>query len=121
MDKHAIDLGVFLQPRSVAVIGASDKPGSWGSFMMGGLAAWRYPGTIYPVNRRAGTVSGRPAFPDVRDIPGEVDLAVAVIPAAVARLRDTTSNHGPNDAPNDSSPRTPDAPPPAHEKTPFGR
>lgn len=82
MDKPAIDLGVFLQPRSVAVIGASDKPGSWGSFMMGGLAAWRYPGTIYPVNRRAGTVSGHPAFPDVRDIPGEVDLAVMAVPEA---------------------------------------
>ena len=52
---------------------------------------------------------------------GEVDLAVAVIPAAVARLRDTTSNHGPNDAPNDSSPRTPDAPPPAPHTTGAAR
>ena len=50
-----------------------------------------------------------------------VDLAVAVIPAAVARLRDTTSNHGPNDAPNDSSPRTPDAPPPAPHTTGAAR
>ncbi|HOG08286.1 MAG TPA: CoA-binding protein, partial [Syntrophales bacterium] len=82
MDKPAIDLGVFLQPRSVAVIGASDKPGSWGSFMMEGLAARRYPGTIYPVNRRAGTVFGHPAFTDVRDIPGEVDLAVMAVPEA---------------------------------------
>jgi len=80
MDKPDIDLGVFLQPRSVAVIGASDKPGSWGSVIMGGLAAWHYPGTIYPVNLRSATVSGIPAFSDIRRIPGDVDLAVIAVP-----------------------------------------
>lgn len=70
----------FLAPRSVAVIGASERPGSWGSFIMNGLLTWDYPGRLYPVNHRAEAVFGRPCFPDVAAIPDTVDLAVLAIP-----------------------------------------
>jgi acyl-CoA synthetase (NDP forming) len=73
-------LGVFLNPRSVAVIGASEKPGSWGSFIMEGLLSRKYPGKIYPVNRRSSTVYALPAYPDIKAVPGAVDLAVFTIP-----------------------------------------
>jgi acyl-CoA synthetase (NDP forming) len=73
-------LNVFLSPQSVAVIGASDRPGSWGSFIMDGLVTWRYPGKIYPVNRNGGTVFGIPAYPDVESIQKPIELAVITIP-----------------------------------------
>lgn len=74
------DVDVFLQARSVAVIGATERPGSWGSFIMEGLLAWDYPGKIYPVNRRSSTVYGIQAYPDVTSIPHPVELAVLTIP-----------------------------------------
>jgi acetyltransferase len=63
------DLNVFLQPASVAVIGATERPGSWGSFIMEGLISWNYPGEIYPVNPNTNAVYGFRAFKDVTDIP----------------------------------------------------
>ena len=60
--KRDFDLDVFLNPGSVAVIGASEKPGSWGQFMMGSLRTWNYPGRIYPVNPKTDRVYGIPAL-----------------------------------------------------------
>lgn len=74
------DLEVFLNPRSVAVIGATERPGSWGSFMMRGLNSWSYPGRLYPVNSRAREVYGIPSFSDVTEIREPVDLAIFTIP-----------------------------------------
>ena len=74
------ELDVFLEPRSVAVIGASERPGSWGSFMMGSLLSFHYPGPVYPVNRHAPTVYGLRAYPDIGSIPDPVELAVLTIP-----------------------------------------
>jgi acyl-CoA synthetase (NDP forming) len=74
------NLNAFLRPASVAIIGATDRPGSWGAFMMNGLFSSKYPGRIYPVNREARAVMGLPAFRDVRDIDGSVDLAILTIP-----------------------------------------
>jgi len=74
------DLTCFLSPRSVAVIGATSRPGSWGSFIMNGLLAWGFKGKIFPVNHKAAEVYGIPAFKDVKDIPEPVDLAVFTIP-----------------------------------------
>ena len=74
------ELDVFLQPRSVAVIGATERPGAWGSFMMEGLLSSRYPGAIYPVNLHSSTVHGLRAYPDIGSIPDPVELAVLTIP-----------------------------------------
>lgn len=73
-------LNVFLNPKSVAVIGATERPGSWGSFIMGGLLSRPYPGHIYPVNRQGGQVFGLPAFREVKEIPESPDLAILTIP-----------------------------------------
>ena len=75
-------LDVFLKPRSVAVIGATERPGSWGSFIMLGLLSRPYPGKIYPVNHQADRVYDLPAFRNVDDIDGPVDLAIFTIPEA---------------------------------------
>jgi len=75
-----MDLSCFLKPESVAVIGATERPGSWGSFIMGGLLSWGYRGRIYPVNPKGGTVYGFQAYRNVREIPAPVELAILTIP-----------------------------------------
>jgi acetyl-CoA synthetase (ADP-forming) len=74
------ELDVFLNPGSVAIIGATERPGSWGSFITEGLLARKYPGKIYPVNRQANQIYGIPAFRDVGEIKDSIDLAVLAIP-----------------------------------------
>jgi len=88
----ATELNVFLSPKSVAVIGASEKPDSWGAFVMGGLSSANYTGKIYAVNRRADYVFNLPTFKNIRDIKDPVDLAVIAIPAA--DVEDTIADCG---------------------------
>jgi acyl-CoA synthetase (NDP forming) len=76
------ELDVFLQPRSVAVIGATERPLSWGSLIMQGLLTSHYQGKIYPVNHQSSTVYGIRAYPYVKSIPEPVELAVLTIPEA---------------------------------------
>lgn len=69
---------VFLTPRSIAVIGASDKPGSVGSTITRNIMQG-FRGDIYPVSPTRATVFDRTAYKSVLDIPEPVDLAVIVI------------------------------------------
>ena len=73
-------LNAFLNPKSVAVIGATERPGSWGSFIMQGLLSGPFPGRIYPVNPQAEQIFGVPAFRNVREIPDAPELAVFTFP-----------------------------------------
>jgi len=74
------ELDVFLKPKSVTVIGATERPGSWGSFIMEGLLSRSYPGKIYPVNYQAEQVFGIRAFREVGLLPESPDLAILTIP-----------------------------------------
>lgn len=74
------ELDVFLKPQSVTVIGATERPGSWGSFIMEGLLSRPYPGKIYPVNHQANQVFGIRAYRDVGSLPESPDLAILTIP-----------------------------------------
>lgn len=81
----------FFTPRSVAVVGASARPGSVGATVFANLAAGGFRGAIWPVNPRSGEIGGVKAFRDVADLPGAPGLAVictpaATVPAIVARL-----------------------------------
>jgi acetyl-CoA synthetase (ADP-forming) len=73
-------LNVFLNPKSVAVIGATERQGSWGSFITKGLLSRPYRGTIYPVNREAASIFGLRAYKDVEQIPESPELAIFTIP-----------------------------------------
>jgi acyl-CoA synthetase (NDP forming) len=75
-----LNLEVFLNPKSVAVIGASQRPTSWGSFIMKGLLSTRFSGRIYPVNSHSGEVFGIPTLTDVTEIKEPVDLAILIVP-----------------------------------------
>jgi acyl-CoA synthetase (NDP forming) len=68
----------LFNPRSVAVIGASNTQGSWGNNAMKGLLALKGR-HIYPVNPNAGEILGVKAYPSVTAIPEPVDLAVIVV------------------------------------------
>ncbi len=69
---------VFLSPRSIAVIGASDKPGSVGRTITSNIVGG-FKGAVYPVSPTRPEVFGRKAYKSVLDVPGRVDLAVIVI------------------------------------------
>jgi acyl-CoA synthetase (NDP forming)/GNAT superfamily N-acetyltransferase len=72
----------LLSPRSVAVIGASRESGAPGHELLRSLLAGGFEGPVTPVNPAAAHVSGVRAYPDVRQVPDPVDLAVVAVPAA---------------------------------------
>ncbi len=72
-------LAAVFEPRRIALVGASDRPGSVGRLLWDNLAG--FPGEVLPVCPSA-TVGGQAAYADLRDVPGQVDLAVIATPAA---------------------------------------
>lgn len=70
----------FFNPKSIAVIGASRTPGKIGYNILHNLIQYDYPGVVYPVNPEAPEILGVKAYPSILDIPGEIGLAVVVVP-----------------------------------------
>lgn len=75
-----LGLAAVFEPRRVALVGASDRPGRIGETFWHNLSG--FPGEVIPVTRGGGMVGGRPAVASLREVDGEVDLAVVVVPAA---------------------------------------
>ncbi len=71
----------IMRPDSVAVIGASTEDGKIGNSVMKNLINGGYKGQIYPVNPKADEILGYKAYKSVREIPGDVDVAIFAIPA----------------------------------------
>ena len=74
-------LDVMFSPRSVAVIGATEREGSVGRIVMSHLLSNDYDGTIFPINRNWSNVLGLRAHDRVTDVPDEIDLALIATPA----------------------------------------
>ena len=72
----------IFHPRSIAVVGASANPNSPGYDYVSSLQKFGFSGDLYPVNPRAEEILGLPAFPSLRDVPGQVDYVISCIPAA---------------------------------------
>ena len=72
-------LDPLLNPRSIAMIGASADPGRIGGMPLELLTRFGYAGGIYPVNPKYQEVFGRRCFPDIESVPEPVDLAVLAI------------------------------------------
>ena len=75
-------LTYFFHPKSVALVGASERKGSVGCATFSNLVGGGFKGPLYPVNPKSPTVLGREAYKSVLDIPFEVDLVVITTPAA---------------------------------------
>src|SRR5438874_367232 len=68
----------FFEPKSIALIGASDKS-IWSIMVNGSLRACGFPGEIYYVNPRSETVHGQPTVPSLAAIGAPVDLAFIMV------------------------------------------
>src|SRR6186713_2206095 len=75
------DMNRIMKPRSVAVIGASSEAGKIGNSVMKNLINGGYKGQIYPINPSADEIMGLKAYKSVKDVPGDIDVAVFAIPA----------------------------------------
>ena len=75
-------LAAMLEARSVAVVGASQRPGTFGERMLAEVAASRSGPRIYPVNPRYPQLGGRQCYPSLADLPGPVDLVLLGVPDA---------------------------------------
>ena len=71
-----------LEARSVAVIGASRDPETIGGRLLRNLLTQPFAGVVYPVNPTSSAVQGVRAYRSVKEIPGDVELAFVVVPAA---------------------------------------
>ena len=80
LPKYGLD--AMFTPGSVAVIGATDRPGAVGRIVLENLLHGRFKGKVYAVNAKREEVLGVKAYKSIRDIPQQVDLAVVATPAA---------------------------------------
>ncbi|QQS14394.1 MAG: GNAT family N-acetyltransferase [Rhodospirillales bacterium] len=75
-------LETMLRPRSVALIGASARPGSVGELLLRRLTSGAFKGAVWPVNPKGRVDAARPAFRAPKDLPEIPDLALIAAPAA---------------------------------------
>jgi acetyltransferase len=79
--RYEVMLTSLFFPRSVAVIGASGRPLTIGYRIIENLLSYGYTGSVFPVNPKGGVIRCIRAYPTVKEIPDEIDLAHIVIPA----------------------------------------
>ncbi|MBN1192462.1 MAG: CoA-binding protein, partial [Coriobacteriia bacterium] len=77
-------LAEFFSPASIAVVGVSRDPDKVGHAVFANLLSGGFSGPIYPVNPSLCEILGHTTCPSLSDLPGPVDLAVVVVPAAAA-------------------------------------
>ena len=75
------NLDALFRPKSVAVIGASERPGSTGAMVWARLLEGGFEGPLWPVNPRYETLSGHPVIGDVGDLPQAPTVALICTPA----------------------------------------
>jgi len=82
-------LNALLKPKSVAVIGASAKPGKIGHTVVNNLIKDGYKGDIYPINPGETEILGLKCYPSVLDVGKPIDSAIITVPAQFV-----LKNHG---------------------------
>src|SRR4051812_30017538 len=75
-------LDKLLNPRSIAIIGASHDERRPGGQPLHALTSYGYGGKVYAVNPRYTDIKGVPCFPDVASLPEAPDLAIVALPAS---------------------------------------
>src|SRR5512138_1392757 len=74
-------LDTIFAPKSVAVVGATETPGSVGRTIVWNLLSSSFGGTIFPVNPNRSSILGIKAYPSLTAVPEPIDLVVVVTPA----------------------------------------
>jgi acetyltransferase len=74
----------FTNPKSLAVIGASNTPGKIGNALLSNLIESAYKGKIYPINPKEKEILGLPCFASLAEVPGDIEMAIFCIPARKA-------------------------------------
>ena len=84
----------LFNPRSIAVVGASNNPQTAGYNFTNALLKYGYQGNIYPVNPKYSEILGLKAYATVKDIPGPVDYVISAVlaPLVPAMLKDCSHN-----------------------------
>jgi len=80
MDARLKNLDYAFNPGSIAFVGASESLNKWGFLILNNILTGGYEGRVYPVNPGRETVLGLPAYPSIRDIPGDIHLAIFSVP-----------------------------------------
>ncbi|MFX1343024.1 MAG: acetate--CoA ligase family protein, partial [Promethearchaeota archaeon] len=76
-----VNLDKIFNPRSVAIVGASEEVGSVGQILMTNFTQSGFVGKVYPVNIRRKEIMGQKAYQRVGEIPDSIDLAIIATPA----------------------------------------
>jgi len=83
MEAMIKNIDSVMNPRSIAVVGATNRPGSVGLAVFRNILNAGFEGVLYPVNPKVKSVQSVKAYPKLVDIPDEVDLAVIIVPAEI--------------------------------------
>ncbi|MBI4010149.1 MAG: CoA-binding protein [Candidatus Aenigmarchaeota archaeon] len=76
-----MNLELFFNPKSVAIVGASHTPGKIGYAILDDLLKGNFKGNVYPVNPDTTPILNKAVYPSVKAIPSEIDLAIIAVPA----------------------------------------
>ncbi len=74
-------LEALFKPKSIAVVGASRKPGKIGFEILRNIIEYGFKGEVYPVNPKATQILGLKAYPSLDAVPGDVDMVIVSVPA----------------------------------------
>jgi len=84
-EQRARGVGALLNPANIAIVGASDRPGSWSGGVRRALVRSQFAGPVYPVNPRNKTVwDGQTCYPSLSELPEPPDHVVVLVPGAAA-------------------------------------
>ena len=81
MDIKIRSMNILFNPKSVAVIGASEKEAKLGFHVMKSLTKGGFPGKIIPINPGSKDIMGLKTFPSITELPYDIDLAIVVLSA----------------------------------------
>ena len=78
-----MDPNLFFKPKSVAVVGASREPRKFGHVIFKNFTDSEFKGKVYPINPKVDSILGFKTYPNLKEVPGKIDLAVIAVPAFV--------------------------------------
>lgn len=84
MKHHDENIKYLFEPRSIAVIGASNEEGKIGHIVINNIVKYGYKGNIFPINPKGGKIAGLNAYQSILDVNEDIDITILTIPAKFA-------------------------------------